>query len=132
MESREILEMLYKVCGEALKRAEGNAETAESEKCEFFPLDEIKAGYMLTVREDNGKEYNMTVIPAIKFLERDKTELVVVNREEREYWPLEEFDKELITYGLRAIKVMKILGCTCPRFCLDNTEEDRELLWERK
>lgn len=90
---------------------------------ELFPLEDIKAGYLLKVKDDGDPDpYYMTVLP---YTGGDLA-CISINGE---YWPLDCFDNSL-RYMDTAI--VAVYGETIPGSMLDNTPEDRELLWSRE
>lgn len=88
----------------------------------IFNCDDIKAGYLLVAENTvTGKQYNMTVLPST-------TGLGCCNP--RTWWfPLSEFSKHALVYGEH--KIIKIYGRTSNMRLLDNSTEERELLWAR-
>ena len=87
----------------------------------MYPLEEIKAGYLLKVRDDDGAEYFMTVVPG------SGGELACCSPG-KHWWPLHRFGSELC-YGDSC--VLAVYGYTCNSAILANSTEDRELLWSR-
>ena len=105
----------------AIERLLPSKEKAEPEK--LFPLEEIKAGYLLCVKNDDGRCYNMTVVPS------NYGGLGCCNPKHSDYWPLSEFD-----HSLRYVDslIVAVYGPACNADLLKNSTEDRELLWSRK
>lgn len=98
-------------------------EREKPEEKKLFPLEDIKAGYLLRVRDDDGSTYNMTVVPG-----RDGV-LGCHCPQEEHYWPLSRFGEDL-RYSDSAI--MAVYGGTCNKLLLANTTEDRVQLWSRE
>lgn len=109
---------------------------------DMFRLSDIKAGHLLVVKnKDNGKEFNMTVVPAkgvrlgiwgVLFGARADTkdgDLACCG--DGEYWPLACFDDNLREKTSDCV-VVRVYGYTTPAQLLSNTTEGRELLWERE
>lgn len=94
---------------------------AEPEK--LFPLEDIKAGYLLKVRDDDGSEYFMTVIP-----NRDDV-LGCCNPTKPAYWRLEKFGSEL---RYADSMVTAVYGRAYNDDLLKNNPVYREMLWSRK
>lgn len=90
----------------------------------IFKKADIKAGYLLRVKDDDGDEYNMTVVPCDGL-----TSILAVCSPEKSWWPLGSFNDALEYCDS---KVVAVYGCTAPKFLLDNSTEDRQLLWKRK
>lgn len=115
--------------GIAVARLLGREFAAPEEKSEpekLFPLEDIKAGYLLKVRNtNNGSEFYMTVVPGLSFGE----EKLGVCAPGKHWWALDKFGKEL-RYGRDELR--EIWGYCHNRFLLDNTTDDRKLLWSRK
>lgn len=108
----------------------------------IFKKDDIKAGYLLRVKEiDEDREFNMTVVPTTEFephplqvlrmgaMPRADGDLACCNPG-KDWWPPSHFDDELTSND--EYQVVAVYGYTPPKFLLDNTTEDRELLWERE
>lgn len=111
--------------GIAVSRLLNTEEKAEPEK--LFPLEDIKAGYLLKIRNtDDGEEFYMTVVPGLSY---GTEKLGCCARGTRCYFPLSCFGKELC-YGRREIR--EIWGYCHNKYLLDNKPSDRELLWSRK
>lgn len=95
-----------------------------------FDLSQIKAGYLLVVENiETHKTRNMTVSYGFDRVPHSSTSLVCCCPNE-EWWPLSRFNSDTLEY--KGDKIVAIYGCTTPRCLLDNSTEDRELLWERK
>ena len=106
----------------ALDRLLGREEKPEPEK--LFPLEEIKAGYLLKVRKKGGEAFNMTVVPGLSYDE----ETLGVCDPGGHWWALSSFKKELFYAGY---EVIAVYGYCHNRYLLANTTEDRKLLWSR-
>lgn len=97
----------------------------------IFPLDNIEAGYLLEVKnENNGETFYMTVVPT-KYGAPDELGCCCPGKE---WWPLSCFDKDTLVYkGVRfPATILRVYGPTINMHLLDNTAEERELLWERQ
>ena len=85
---------------------------------------EIKDGYLLVVK--TGDEiHNMTVISSM-FPNDGDLGCVTPHKH---WWPVKNFNEHGV---YNDSKVIAIYGRTNNRFLLDNSTEERELLWERK
>ena len=105
-----------------------NVELVETDMPAIFNRDDIKAGYLLEVkRNKQGVIFYMTVVPT-KY--GDPDEHLGCANPGKDWWPLCRFDKDTLTY--RDCTIMRIYGPTSNRLLLDNTAEDRELLWVRQ
>ena len=120
--SNELLEAIWEVVRDEIEKS--------GSKKKIFPLDEIKSGYLIRVRENGRHEFNMTVFEAKQFMEK-RSNLAVVCKEERHFWYLVEFDKDLISRGAKEMEIVEVWGQTLPAFGLDNEREGRKLLWKR-
>lgn len=101
------------------------AEKPEPQK--MFPLEDIKAGYLLVVKnEKTGEAFNMTVVPGRR--PGGGTELGCCYPRSK-YWPLRQFGEELDYAGS---SVLAVYGPACNCDLLANSIQDRELLWKRK
>ena len=88
----------------------------------YKPYD-IKAGYLLVVKNlARNETYNMTVIP-------NAYGRLGCVCPDKEWWDIEVFDEDL-NFGFDTIEA--IYDCTYNRMLMDNSTEDRKLLWERK
>lgn len=87
----------------------------------MYPLEDIKAGYLLKVRDDDGAEYFMTVVPG------SGGELACCCPG-KHWWPLHHFGSEL-RYGDSC--VLAVYSYTCNSAILANSTEGRKLLWSR-
>jgi hypothetical protein len=105
-------------CESMLRSAE-----EETEESGIFPLDEIEAGYLLKIHDDDGSEYYMTVNYNCR------NDLGCSCPEPHCYWNLNRFDDNLI---YRDARIIAIYGRSLNKLLLANTPEERELLWERK
>lgn len=100
-------------------------EKKEEHDMKFFPVDEIKAGYLLEVK-DGGGVYNMTVVP------NSRGTLGCVSRSDADdynWWSVDQFTKNL-TYA--DAKILRVYGPTVNSDLLLCSTKNRELLWERK
>ena len=109
---------------------------------DMFKLSDIKAGYLLRVKDEKeDKEFNMTVVPAVAY---NPHPLAVICFDAKpapaghlaccgagDFWPINHFTDDLECRNYPA-KVIAVYGYTHPKGLLDNSTEDRELLWERK
>lgn len=100
------------------------AEKPEPQK--MFPLEDIKAGYLLVVKDEKtGEVFNVTVVPS-RFVCKEQLGCVCPGK----YWgPLDSFG-ESIAKGNRSVQA--VYGLTTNMHLLSNTTEGRNLLWERK
>jgi hypothetical protein len=108
----------------------------------IFKKADIKAGYLLRVKEiETGDEFNMTVVPTRAYEAHPLAVLLFGGKSREEgdlatccpgehWWPLAEFDDDLVAND--EYKVVAVYGCTDSKFLLDNSTEERELLWERE
>jgi hypothetical protein len=103
----------------ALDRLLDREKKTEPEK--LFLLEDIKVGYLLKVRDDDGSEYFMTVLV-------DCDDELGCCHTDKHWWPLRRFGCEL-RYADSTIT--EIYGRTTNRYLLDNTTTDRKLLWSR-
>lgn len=95
---------------------------SKDEPPKLFPLEDIKAGFLLKVKDDDDpKPYFMTVLPC------SAGALACVSKK-GDYWPLANFGSAL-RYEDTAVEA--VYGCTTPRHMLDNRPNRRELLWSR-
>lgn len=96
----------------------------------IYPLNEIKAGYLLVVEnERTGKSWNMTVLPGNRGYFEE--ELACTDREGGDYWPIEYFNNKTLTTPT-GIRIKAIYGVTSNRFLLDCSTDERDLLWTRE
>ena len=93
----------------------------EKEPTKLFPLEDIKAGYLLEVRDSLGREYFMTVVPGGK-----TGELGCCSNED--WWPVARFGESLDYNGRQ---IVAVYGYTCNMALLKNSPSDRDLLWSR-
>lgn len=101
----------------------------KQEEKKLFPLEDIKAGYLLRVKDTNsGEEFNMTVVPGLTY----GCEGMGVCCPDKHWWALSRFNDDLTYPGDTTHKVMAVYGYCHNRFLLDNTTEDRKLLWSRE
>lgn len=111
-----------------------------------FKLSDIKAGYLLRVKDtDENREFNMTVIPCkaadpdVAFIAKllgdnsvsDKDGDLACNNPGKDWWPIKHFENNMETPS-GMYRVMAVYGYAPPRTLMDNSTEDRELLWERE
>lgn len=110
-----------------------------------FKLSDIKAGYLLHVKNNKtNREFNMTVIPckkaddgviffAMLVGERGVPEedgaLACINPGE-DWWPIRNFNDSLATDN--GDEIVAVYGYTEPSHLMDNSTEDRELLWKKE
>jgi hypothetical protein len=109
----------------------------------IFKKEDIKAGYLLKVKDtETGETFNMTVVPTIECKPSFLAELLgVIPHAEGDlavccpgenWWGLPDFDDDLVQDGTCCYQVVAVYGYTAPKFLLDNSTEERELLWERE
>lgn len=109
----------------------------------IFKKDDIKAGYLLRVKDiESGDEFNMTVVPTCARTSRPFGKLLGVKPYEEgtlacccpdeHWWGLPDFDDELVCDGIRRYQVIAVYGYAPPKFLMDNSTEDRDLLWSRE
>ena len=109
----------------------------------IFKKEDIEAGYLLRVRNvDTGELFNMTVVPAESYQpEPLLVALGVAPPAQAEghlaccdpgkhWWPLAEFNDQLEADGKERFQVVAVYGRTASKFLLDNSTNERELLWE--
>lgn len=96
----------------------------ESQK--MFPLEDIKAGYLLVVKNGKtGEVFNVTVVTS-RFDCKEQLGCVCPGK----YWsPLDSFGESLVDgdYSVQAV-----YGLTTNMHLLSNTTDSRELLWKRE
>lgn len=93
----------------------------------IFNRDDIKAGYLLVVENTvTGKQYNMTVLPNDS---KDPFKNLGCCNPRTWWFPLFEFNKHTLVYGEH--KIIKIYDRASNMRLLDNSTEERELLWAR-
>lgn len=100
-----------------------NIEPVETDKPAIFDRDDIKAGYLLEVKVpwEGAEPFYVTVLPSHHY---DGADLGCCCP--GKYWcPVDKF------YDGRANEILRVYGPTSNQHLLDNTTEDRELLWER-
>ena len=90
---------------------------------EKFDFSQIKAGHLLVVENvDEHKVFNMTVVPC--------NDGGLGCCCPGDTWTLlEYFDNPEMQYCWA--KILRVYGPTAPRFLLDNSTENRDLLWKR-
>lgn len=93
---------------------------AEKPEPKLFPLEDIKAGYLLKVCEPT-EEYYMTVLP------NARGELGCCNGKDQ-WWSLTQFGAELNYLGSR---IDAVYGGARNGRLLANSPDNRELLWSR-
>ena len=99
-------------------------------KDKIFNRDDIKAGYLLVVKDkETGEQFNMTVVPGNRFNFGKDGDLGCCFPS-RHWWPLENFDRADLTNG--DYQVIEVYGHTNNRMLLDNSTEDRDLIWKRE
>ena len=106
----------------AIERLLLSDEKAEPEK--LFPLEEIKAGYLLKIRTEDDEEFFMTVVPGLSFC----VEKLGVCCPGEHWWPLDAFDEKL-RKGSK--EIVAVYGYVHNMYLLDNKPDGRELLWSR-
>ena len=96
----------------------------------IFNRDDIEAGYLLEVkRESDGETFYMTVAPA-NYGAPDELGCCCPKKE---WWPLAVFDKDTLIYrAVNTFTILRVYGPTTNLHLLDNTTDERPLLWERK
>lgn len=93
-------------------------------KSKIFNRDDIKAGYLLVVKNtDSGEVFNMTVVP-------NQAGLGCCGS--AHWWPLSFFGFNTLACNFPGYEIIKVYGPTCNKYLLSNTTEDRELLWTRR
>lgn len=100
----------------------------------IFPLEDIKAGYLLRVRNDaeNGI-FNMLVLPGnYNSVIGVSGELACISATSSKYWPLKLFDENLTVEWDNKYTVIGVYGYTYNSMLIAFSEKCRELLWERK
>lgn len=108
---------------------------------DMFKLSEIKAGYLLVLKnEDDGREFNTTVVPAKGWVPGPLGALFGMRAVkdgdlaccgDGEYWHLTCFNDNLEEEHA-GCGVVRVYGYAPPALLLSNTTDDRELLWERE
>ena len=111
-----------------------------------FKHSDIKAGYLLRVKDDvTNTEFYMTVIPSAGYtpgilasllfdafpIEAGSLACCSGSRDGDNWWPLAHINDDLECKGYNA-RVTAVYGYATPRELLDNSPENRELLWERE
>lgn len=91
-------------------------------KNKFFPLAEIKDGYLLKILDDDGSVYFMQVAHNLR------EDLGCCSRKCDNYWDLSSFNSELIYDDSRIIAIYGRATNSC---LFDFDAYGRELLWER-
>lgn len=112
-------------------------------KNEIFKLSDIKAGYLLHIKDlEDERDFFATVMPVVghempsfaKLLfhmtDVDDGDLAVCSKE-GDYDMLKDFDDDLLL-DYAEWRIDAVYGLTTPKFLLDCSTEDRELLWERE
>lgn len=88
----------------------------------IFNRDDIKAGYLLVAENTvTGEQYNMTVLPS--------TTGMGCCCPGTWWFPLDEFNKHTLVCG--GLKIIEIYDHTSNLRLLDNSTENRKLLWAR-
>jgi hypothetical protein len=109
----------------------------------IFKKDDIKAGYLLRVEDtETHEKFNMTVVPtcarevglfAVLLGAKPYEEgTLACCCPDEHWWGLPDFDDELVCAGVRRYQVIAVYGYAPPVFLMDNTTEDRDLLWSRE
>lgn len=109
--------------GIGAKLAMGRLLGAKNEAEEFYPVEAIKAGYLIVV-SDGNRQYNMTVLPG----KRSRLACCCPG-ENAEYCPLDMFDSNLDYHGA---KIMAVYGFATNKRLMDNATDGRDLMWARK
>lgn len=93
----------------------------------IFNRGDIKAGYLLVVKDTGtGEQYNMTVLPSLSNAEPGNMGCCCPGIN---WWPLSEFSEHTLVYGEH--KIIEIYDHTSNMRLLDNSTENRKLLWAR-
>lgn len=100
-------------------------EKKEEHDMKFFPVDEIKDGYLLEIEEDGKTYYAITA-------HNDDGELGWCSKGSKDYCYVYRFTETLVHRSSEHIKIRKIYGRASNRFLFNFSPEHRELLWERK
>lgn len=99
---------------------------------EKFDLSQIKAGHLLVVKAlDSHETFNMTVVPD----RYGGPDTLGCCCPKKNWWPLSSFDKDTLIFKnlfSEIYAIQRVYGPTCNQLLLDNSINDRELLWERK
>ncbi len=93
----------------------------------IFPLDKIKAGYLLKVHDETADIYFHMIV---NFNATDN--LACHSVEGDHWWSLHHFDDDLVQIGAHRMVVTAIYGRTVNSDLLNCDTLNRELLWERK
>lgn len=91
----------------------------------FFPVDEIKDGYLLEIEEDGKTYYAITA-------HNDDGELGWCSEDNEDYGYIHGFTETLVHRRNEDSKIRKIYGRAANRDLFDFSPAHRELLWERK
>ena len=110
----------------------------------IFKKDDIEAGYLLRVKNvESGELFNMTVVPVSAWEPAFLLRIMGIAQNlhpegclaccdpGQHWWPLSSFDDQLVAAGDELFEVVEVYGRTDPKFLLDNSTEERRLLWER-
>lgn len=100
-------------------------EKKEEHDMKFFPVDEIKDGYLLEIEEDGKTYYAITA-------HNDDGKLGWCSEDSKDYCYVHRFTETLVHRSNEDIKIRKIYGRAANRYLFDFSPEPRELLWERK
>lgn len=98
----------------------------------IFPLEDIKAGYLLVVKDKKSNaKFNMTVLNGKNYMTPvdNNIQLACVSLDGAYYWPLYKFNSNLEYID---IIIEKVYGCTINSQLLKCSTDNRTLLWERK
>ena len=100
-------------------------EKKEEHDMKFFPVDEIKDGYLLEIEEDGKTYYAITA-------HNEDGKLGWCSEGSEYYCYVHRFTETLVHRIKEDLKIRKIYGRTMNRFLFDFSPDHRELLWERK
>lgn len=100
-------------------------EKKEEHDMKFFPVNEIKDGYLLEIEEDGRTYYAITA-------HNEDGKLGWCSEGSKDYCYVHRFTETLVHRSNDHLKIRKIYGRTVNRFLFNFSPEHRELLWERK
>lgn len=100
-------------------------EKKEEHDMKFFPVDEIKDGYLLEIEEDGKTYYAITA-------HNEDGKLGWCSKGNKDYCYVYRFTEALVHRSKEGLKIRKIYGRTMNKFLFDFSPNNRELLWERK
>jgi hypothetical protein len=102
-----------------------NTEEKPAEPEKLFPIADIKAGYLLKVRNtDDGSEFYMTVVPG-SYMEPGELGCCCPGAH---WWPVSDFGTDLKNDVYQIVAVYDVAP---NRYLLDNKPDNREMLWSR-